>query len=284
MTDFITDESSVADSQPREFYEIVESASVTYRLASGVRDIDYGGNTFTASPAARTDIGVVTTSGDLALVLTLPLAHGLAQRWPAQGSPPRQVTVTVYRKQMTSGAVEILQTGQIISMAIERHLARFQLQPRLTRQLARRVCSFTSQRLCPWTLYDPNCKLSDAAFSITTTITDVNGRRIKVDGSDGRFGDESYAVGGDVRHVTTGERQLVLTESGVDVDGNVTIDMQAPIPDIHVGDSVVIRAGCKHDIPTCGDKFANLVHYGGDPEMPTADLFIPGNKLGVYGS
>ena len=94
---FLDDKSGTETSRPREFYEIIQSSNVTYRIASGARDVAYGGNTFTAAPAARTELVLSTTTGEVQLTLSLPLTHGLAQRWMAQGSPPRQVQADLHK-------------------------------------------------------------------------------------------------------------------------------------------------------------------------------------------
>jgi len=124
VTTFLEAESGTESSQPRELYEINQTGIITYRIASGSRDISYGGNVFTAQPAARTDLSISTTTADLQLTLALPLTHGLAQRWVAQASPPRNVTVTIYRQQLGVDT-EVFFTGVIDSMGIERHLAKF---------------------------------------------------------------------------------------------------------------------------------------------------------------
>lgn len=280
---FLDDEKSVSGSRPREFYDIVQDDSTTYRIASGVRDVVYNGNTYIATPSARTDVGILTSSATLALTLALPLTHALSQRWLAQSSPPRQVNVTVYRQQLNSGLVETIWIGQIVAMSIDSHLGRFQIQSRMSRTLDRNVCSFVAQQLCPHTLYDGMCLIDPAGFSITTTVARFDGRTLTVDGSDSRFSDPTFAVGGDVSHPATGERQLIINESVINIsDLTVDLTMLAPIPNIKVGDTVVVRAGCSHTTSTCLVKFDNMVHYGGLPGMPTLDLWLPGNGLGVF--
>ena len=277
---FLDDESGAESSLPREFYDISQNGSTIYRIASGSRDVTYLGNTYTAFPSARTDIAIEQTAAEMQLVLTLPLSHALAQRFTAQGSPPRQVQVTAWRKQVNSGLVERIWFGYITSMAIERHIAKFAIPSRFRRNLDRAVPTVVIDRSCPHILYDGVCRIDPAGFTQATTVVSFDGRRITVV-SVGAFGDNNYAVGGDFRHNATGEYQTILEETAIDVSGNVTFTLQLPIPELKDGDAVTIRAGCAHDIDTCHNKFANEVNYGGLPYMPSGNLFLP-SGYGVF--
>ena len=146
MSTFIEDESSVEDSQPRELYEIKQNLAVTYYIATGARDIEYGGHTYVAMTAARTELTIATISNDSELTLSLPQSHPLVQRYHAKSSPPGQITVTIRTKQMRSGEVEQVFTGVISSLALEGHLAKFLVQSRFARALKRRLPTISADR------------------------------------------------------------------------------------------------------------------------------------------
>ncbi len=272
--EFRDDDSSAELGQRREFYDIVQSDLVTYRIASGARDIVYGGNTYTSQPAARTDVVVSTTTGVFEMSLSLPLKHPLVQRYLAFGSPPRQITVTVWQMQLNSGAVERIWLGVVTSMAIEHHVAKFLIPSPIGSALQRMVPSMMIDRLCPHILYDAQCRIDPTAFSVESTVVRFDGRQITLV-TQLPFGDEQFALFGDVTHVATGERQTIFTEDPLAVDGTTTFQMQDPIRELAVGDAMLVRAGCLHDITTCHNKFDNLVNYGGAPEKPTANPFSP---------
>lgn len=272
MTDFLTDESSIESSQPREFYRIVQNLAVTYYIASGARDIDHDGHTYVASPITRTDIPVATLAADGGLTLTMPLTHPLVARYLAQGSPPRQIQVTAYRKQLQSGEVEQIINGVVTSMAIDGHVAKFLVQSNFKRLLARRLPTISAGKLCPHILYDASCRLVRSTFTIgddgtPLLVTAVNGRRVTLDSIGGQ--PDHWAQFGELIHVISGERMSVVEQVGT------TIDMQAPIPELQVGSAVYLSAGCAHDIVTCQTKFANQVNFGGFPQLPTKNPFVP---------
>lgn len=272
---FLDDESGIQSSEPREFYEIIQSLAVTYRIASGVRDVVYDGKTYTAAPAARTEIAApMIGDTDDGLTLALPLSHGLVQRYLAQVSPPRQITVTIYRMQ-ASGDVEQLRSALITSMAIDGHLAKFLIPSRMSRALSRPMPGITVGLICPHILYDAQCQIDPTAFTVTTTVSLVDGRTVTVP-TNALFGDENFAYLGDFKHVATGETQTIFAETPINIDGTVTFQLQSPIPGMVIGDSVQIRAGCQHDVATCHDKFANMVNYGGFPNLPSNNIFTPG--------
>jgi uncharacterized phage protein (TIGR02218 family) len=268
--DYLTAEASIEDSAPREFYEIVQSAAVTYRIASGVRDIVYNGQTFTAYPSARTEVSINTISKESQLTLALPLSHPLAQRYVAAGSPPRQVLLTMYRQQGT--LVERYAGGVITSMAMERHLAKFLVQSQIARLAQRTLPLVSASRYCQHVLYDANCRVSRVAYTINATVTFNDGRRVQV--STMASTPDQWAQLGELVHIRTGERMTIVDHSGL------FLTMQAPIPDLTDGDAVAVSAGCAHDIVTCRQKFANQVNFGGFPQLPTKNPFTP-TGLGV---
>lgn len=283
MTTFFEDEKSAEDSQPREFYEIVQSSAVTYRIASGVRDISYGGNTYKAAPAARTEITVDLLSAEAQLTLALACTHPLVERFFSQGSPPRQISVRVFRMQLRSGEVEEIWAGIVTSVAFDSKelVAKFAIPSRFHQAVKREIPGYVLDRDCPYILYDKRCRVNDGDFSATSTIAGVNGRSVRVVAvpafSVAPLGDNnvSFAVGGDITHVATGERQTIFTQSVVDANGNTTFDMQAPIPEMKAGDTVVVRAGCRHSVISCQNKFANIANYGGMPFLPSRNIFLP---------
>lgn len=273
---FVADEAG--DSRPREFYDIVQSAAITYHVASGQRDIVWNGVTYTASPLSRSEVGISAVSGDFSVTFSLSMDHPLCQRYMALVSPPGLVSVTIWRKQLNSGLVEQIWSGDITSIAFdsEDHVAKFTIPSRMSRTLTRTLPLIMVSRLCPHVLYDPQCTINPAGFSTATTIANINGNVVTVNTT---FGPSDFTVGGDLQHVKTGEIQTVVTQ-GPNVSGTVVLTLQAPIPDMQSGDAVVVRAGCDHTMGTCAVKFSNNQNYGGFPDIPDANPFIPAG-LGV---
>lgn len=268
---FLDAESSVESSQPREMYKIVQSSAVTYFVASGTRDIVYNGDTYVAFPMARTEATVDSITNDGQLTIALPLSHGLAQRYLAQGSPPREVSITVYRQQ-PDGLVERFAGGVVTSMAIDKHLAKFLVQSKLARVIQRKLPVIKASRTCPHILYDRNCRADRGSFTLNVFVETYDGRKIVISSIGGN--PNQWAQFGELVHVATGERMQIIDQ----LDRTVTL--QAPIPDLRDGDALTVSAGCAHDIVTCHVKFTNQVNFGGFPQLPTTNPFEHGG-LGV---
>lgn len=277
--DFLTAEASIQSSSPREFYQIVQSSAVTYYVASGTRDIVYNGNTYVASPTARTEIGISSITNEAQLTIALPLSHPLSQRYPAQGSPPRVITVTIYRQQ-PGGLVEQVAVGKITSMGIEKHLAKFLIESLIARLARRQLPTVSASRSCQHVLFDNNCRAVRNLFTLgvaggiipTLTVLSFDGRTVVISSIGGQA--DHWAQGGELVHLPTGERMTILEQVGT------TITMQTPIPDLTTGDAVSVSAGCAHDILTCRIKFSNQINFGGFPQLPTKNPFTP-TGLGV---
>jgi uncharacterized phage protein (TIGR02218 family) len=215
-------------------------------------------------------------SGDV--TIALPLSHLFVQRYLAQGTPPRQVTATVYRAQ--GALVEQFVTGNVTYIKWDRHLAKLTVQQRLTRLLTRSLPVFNAGPRCPHVLYDVNCRAVRNNFTLgvstsivpVLTVTGFDGRLVTIS-SDGGV-PEQWAQNGELVHLPTNERMPILSQSGT------IITMQSPISGMQVGDAITVCAGCAKDIQTCQVKFANQVNFGGFPQLPTKNPFLP-TGLGV---
>ncbi len=269
MSTFDEDESSVESSQPREGIEIILPA-VTYRIATGTRNLVIDGRTYTASPASRGEVGISSSGDPRSLVVSLPMSHAVCQRYMAGGVPPRQILINVWRQQVISGETEKVWSGYVTSMAPEKHVGRFNVPSRTSETLERRLPTMTVGRACPHVLYDANCRVVRADFTVATTVATFNGRVVTV--VDALFSDD-VAGSGELVHVASGERMTVQSKAGSDVT------MQLPIWELKIGDAVEVSQGCTHLLGGtggCQQEYANEVNYGGTPDLPGNNPFTVG--------
>ncbi len=273
MTTFVEDELSASDSQPREVYEFV-LPTVTYRLASGVRDVVLNGQTFRATTIAREAAQVTTASNEAALEIPILVTHALPQRYLRHGVPPHRIDVTAYRKQITSGGFEQVWVGRVQSLAIDRHIAKFLVPARTSDALQRRIPTITMGRECPHVLYDSNCRVSEAAYQISCTIVSVNGADVTCS-SNAAFAIEDWFKYGRLIHVASGEYASISKQT------STLVTLVTPLLDMKAGDSILLSAGCSHDVDTCLTKFNNVPNYGGMPAKPSGNPFLPGSR-GIF--
>lgn len=261
---FIDYETSVERSQPREAIQI-ELPTVTYRIATGTRDLVLDGQRFTASPANRADLNVAIggADGSTDLIVVLPITHAVCQRYLRGGVPPKQCVVTVYRIQLgdPDNTIETLWRGEVLSLEVDKHTGKLRVPSRMARTMLRRLPSLTGGRGCPHILYAENtCKVDRSLFRVDATIATMNGRAMTLSTIGGK--PDRWAEGGEVVHVSSGERMTVISQVGT------LVTAQLAIPGLALGDAVELYAGCAHDVVTCRDTFANVDNYGGFPNLP----------------
>jgi hypothetical protein len=268
-TTFDDDETSVARSRPIDLAQFDTPTRPYFNTSHNV-DVAFGGNTYTAITMGIGEQQLAQDPTGREIIVTLPIAHPIVQRFCASGIPEQSVLVTLSRLQANSGAAVQFHVGFAGGISIDGHTALIRLPALTDDALKIRLPVISVQELCNHVLFDAQCTKSRADASATTPITAIVGNVIGVAipiGQDFLFGD--------VIHVASGQRRSIIKE---DVG---TLTMRAPFVGAIVGDLVTIALGCAHDVTTCRDKFNNVVNFGGHPSVNAAiDLWSP-NGLGI---
>lgn len=254
---FLSDETSVETSAPREAIEISTPAAV-WRLASGSRSFTLDGKRYTAESAARGAVTVSPIGNAAEFELALPVSHAFAQRY-LQPTPPRRVEVNVYRQQAGGDAQRIM-TGVVTSCTVADHVAKFRVQPPVTEIATKELPTITVGRTCPHILYDVNCQIARTSFRVLTTVATVSGAVVTVTSMG--IHPNQWAQYGELVHVPSGERMTISDQTGL------VLTLQLPIFGMQSGDVVEVYAGCDHGIKTCEEKFSNKQNFGGSPHVP----------------
>ncbi len=239
---------------------------VTYRLATGTRDITIGGARYTAWPSQVGEVQVQVANQSSDLIIKIPVAHPIAQRYMASGIPPRTIYVNVWHQQQTSGEHEGVWRGRVTSMAIEGHDAIFRVPSAMGETMEMRIPTISVGRQCPHVLYDENCKVVRADYLIAATVTHIAGTDITVSTDDGNS--DRYLRYGELKHIATGERMSIHEHIGL------VVTIQLPIVGMKVGDTIELYPGCAHDVNACAE-FDNILNYGGFPQLPSGNVFWP---------
>lgn len=275
-TDFDSAEESVEESQPREGIEIVLPV-VTYRIATGTRNITIDGATYTAGQVGRDEIKIASeTDTDGALTVQLPVSHPAVTRYLQGGIPPRHIYVNIWRRHVDVDAEETVWRGVVTSVAVDEHVAKLRLAPRSLIAIQRRIPTMTPGILCPHILYAADtCRINRASFMVSATVVTITGRVVTLSTIGGK--PDGWAEGGELVHVESGERMTVQAQAGT------VVTCQLQIQELSLGDAVELYAGCSHNVITCRDKFANVVNFGGQPNLPVVNPFDPGRGFGISG-
>jgi hypothetical protein len=223
-----------------------------------------------------------THDGETELVLSLAIDHPLVSRYMASAAPPLKILVTVRRLQ-TGGDTRIEWQGEITSMNAEGRVAKFRVPSRAGQWMLRPIPAFALSDNCVHVLYDRACLVSrtgtgpsGVAHKVTATVISVTGRDVKVDlASTLRNG--NWAEDGEIVHPASGERRAILLQKDLAAGSSAvaTLTMSLLIPELIVGATVEVYAGCDHTIDTCSAKFGNRQNYLGWHLKPAVDFFSP---------
>ena len=268
-TTFDDNERSASQNRPIDLYTIT-TPTHTYYLTSYSTDVSFNGQVFTAITMSRGERELAQDLTGRELTITLPITHELVQRYAATGVPERQVFVTLQRLQEKSGQAIREGGGFAQSMAMDGpHMAVFRIPAITDDAMKIRLPTVTASRTCPHTLFDAGCAptvfvdghnvidgpIRDNFFIATTVVSQVGGTLTVF--AMGAVPDQ-WAQFGEVVHLSTGERRLVLAQTGAVLTINV------PFVGLAVGDGVQVFAGCDHSlISHCRLKFNNVRNFGG---------------------
>jgi hypothetical protein len=118
--------------------------------------------------------------------------------------------------------------------------------------------------LCPHTLYDSLCQANRAANTISPTITNIAGRVLTIS-SRGAMAVDDLKFG-DLIHPTSGERRSIVDHNDLTVTLNVALPSGGIYPAAN-GQVVQLSKGCDRSPTRCVAGFANIAHFGGDPQF-----------------
>lgn len=267
-----------------ELFTLTLLGGTVIRWANSDLDVTFGVNTWSPGPvierdAIKTAIGIeVTTCGvmlhadDSITVLGMPLLHA-ARRGVLDGAsmlieraftdaPGNPIKGLVHLFEGTVGDLDI--NGTTASMTIKS----------FTELLDTMVPVDVYQETCLHALYSPHsdakpgCGLNKAANGITLTVSGGSTRSNLVCGVTGTG---TYELGELIFNsgVNAGVRRSVK----VHTSGNLQLSF--PLEDAPaVGDSFTVYKGCNKTKATCRDKFSNIVHFRGFPDVPQPETAV----------
>jgi uncharacterized phage protein (TIGR02218 family) len=130
---------------------------------------------------------------------------------------------------------------------------------------------------CRADLFDARCKLDEASFTVTGTVTHVTDRRTFRDTS--RTEADEWFNAGKVTWTSglNNGREMEIRTHAAATD---TFTLFLPMHEaIQVGDSYSMIPGCrKRLIEDCRDKFNNVVNFRGEPYVPGMDAITRGPR------
>lgn len=266
MVTWLTLEQSIQQSRPVELYQFTLPTAV-YLYTSHLRDVEYGGDTYTAIGMTRST-AEISPADPKELTIQLPVSTPLVQAMIGNGVPPERIDVVLLRYQPNGGAAVQLADGPLTGLSVRGREATLRVSNRMAEALAVEAGGRRISSTCNHVLYDARCGVARTSFDVATTIATIDGRELTVASVGGN--DDGYFVAGEIA-TADGERRMVVSQVGT------AIRITAPFSSLAtVGTSVTLYAGCDHSIQTCRDKFSNVVNFGGHPNVPSSNPWMFG--------
>ena len=126
---------------------------------------------------------------------------------------------------------------------------------------------------CLNTVFDSACTLQVATYSVTATATSATDAQrsnfsTNLTQADQYFS-QGYAVG--LTGLNAGIQRAVKTY--LHAGGTLTVPQPWPFA-VAIGDTFTVVPGCDGTQSTCTNKFANVIHFRGQPYIPTANTVM----------
>lgn len=129
------------------------------------------------------------------------------------------------------------------------------------------------QSPCRHALFNPNCTLNQSSFTDGYTVASgstqntINTTSALLHSSDATY----YTQG--VLTWLTGQNAGLSSTVKAQASSSVTL-MAATLFPVGTGDTFNLSAGCDKTLATCGNRFANSIHFGGAPLVPNPEFSV----------
>jgi len=257
---YATRETSDYDGEPYFLYTFTKGTTIN-RFTSHYSDVEYSGNTYTASPIRHQAINQSGQVERVTMEVVFPKSSSFASTFFTPNySDVQTLTILRFHHGVDSG-FEVMWKGRVISYEAsgdEVILTCESIQTTIRNGGLRGKY----QRTCRHTLYDDNCGLDIDSFYSSLTISSIDGFDITFS-STGQ--DDGYYRGGIM------EKDGEFTFIRKDVSNVLTV--QYLVDGIEAGETVRVAPGCDLAQTTCVEKFNNVVNFGGYPYIPNKNPF-----------
>ena len=129
-----------------------------------------------------------------------------------------------------------------------------------------KVPSRLIQSNCPWSFADVNCGLTASSYTETFTA-DTGTTKWSLKPASAFTAASGYYTQGVVKCLTGTNAGLSQCVKSHDTTGKLQL-MYPWLLTPAVGDTFSVIAGCDKSVSTCGQKFSNTIHFGGQPFVP----------------
>jgi len=260
---YATRETSDYDGEPYFLYTFTKGSTIN-RFTSHYSDVEYSGNTYTASPIRHQGINQSGEVERVTIEVTFPKSSSFASTFFTPNYSNVQTLTILRRHHDEASGFEVMWKGRVISYEARDDEVVLSCE---SIQTAIRGGGLRGKfhRTCRHSLYDDNCGLDINSFYTSATVDSIDGFDVTVSVASGDEQDNNYYRGGVMEK--DGEFSFIRQDVG-----NV-LTLQYLIEGLTAGDTVNIAPGCNLSLSTCKDKFSNELNFGGFPYIPNKNPF-----------
>lgn len=270
-------ESSRQKSRPFYLYLIRYGAGPNefYAFTDNEKAVTSGGITYETRQIAHGGIATTGTLDKSTVDLTTPRNNELFDLFRVYPPSYRvQLTIRKGHNGDPDDSTVVVWSGRILSMSVNIDECTFTCEP-ISTTLRRLGLRRNWQYGCPHVLYGPACRAIKGNVRQIGTISVVVGAEITLlTGWNGPIAADKF-IGGFIEITAT----TVIPRTILRVTGNKLL-IAGLLPDLMPGTAIDIFPGCAHDMADCKDVHANIVNFGGQPWIPTANPI--GNRNNFY--
>jgi uncharacterized phage protein (TIGR02218 family) len=286
LTDFVLNNNTWFEA---DCFDILLPNGFLIRATSHQNDLVVGGNTYYATKYGKWERGSTTqdasTKGETS-EMELMLQCDESILFPNSASTPMFQRAKLFARSKVTLTIAYMDLGEVIQGT----QAQFVGTISVPSQEASRVtfkCSDYSYLMqaawprrvfyagCPFTVFDSNCDLDKASFAVTKTALSGSSGTVIQTSAMGAIGNDSLPYTKGYIVPNSGEAQGFSIGLVQQIDSTHIQLMPFDIP-IAVGDTFTMFPGCNGTTDACGNKFSNLVHFGGQPYIPAQDRWATG--------
>lgn len=261
---FDTREKSVSSGEPVYCFRFEMSGTI-WRMTSAdsrfsIDVLSEGLQPFTPGVISAGEIEYSGENEQGSVEIRLERSHPIALL-SAAGAPIRPVIVQIWALHAGETEIKPVFDGEISSVSFEDVDAVLACES-VFAVLKRRVPTVPYQTRCPWPLYSaaPKCGLNELDFEDSGTVTAFSGATVTaaIFGTrpDGRY------VSGKMK-LTNGDLRYIVKHVGT------LVTLRSSFPALSIGTTFKAYRGCKHTETDCTNEFSNIIHFGGDPRIPS---------------
>lgn len=254
--------------QPVELYDIYVGTTHYYHTNGDVA-ISFDGHEWTPATIHRES---VKYNGDMKATevnVTFAKTNPAISSYIAS-TPLKLTNIEIYKifRDQSPYEKNLIFKGQIYAVSLKGSVAQAVCYG-VEKLLEHQFNKWYYQIECNHTVFDDDCGLTEASYEVSVTISLDSSLTELTSATFGTYDDGYFNLG---KVYFNGDYRQIVSH----VESVITINY--PFADLEDSDTVTITPGCDGNVETCVDKFNNISHFLGFPDIPFDNPFTWVNR------